>query len=72
MKGWEPTCDCGRPDVRPCQCLDPFGGAGTGGMVAQRLNRDATLIELNSDYAAMARNRIHDDAPLLADVRVIP
>ena len=67
---WEPTCACGRSDVRSCEVLDPFGGAGTVGMVAQRLNRDATMIELNADYASMARNRIHDDAPLLADVRM--
>ena len=38
--------------------LDPFGGAGTTGLVAQRLLRDAILIELNPDYAAMARDRI--------------
>lgn len=45
--------------------LDPFGGAGTTALVADRLQRDAVLIELNPDYAAMARRRIHADAPLL-------
>lgn len=45
--------------------LDPFGGAGTTGLVADRLGRNATLIELNPDYAAMARERIRSDAPLL-------
>lgn len=29
--------------------------------------RDAVLIELNETYAAMARERIRDDAPLFAD-----
>jgi len=48
--------------------LDPFGGAGTTGLVADRLGRDALLIELNPEYAAMARRRISGDAPLLADV----
>lgn len=48
--------------------LDPFGGAGTTGLVADQLGRDATLIELNSTYAAMARARIADDAPLFAEV----
>lgn len=38
--------------------LDPFGGAGTTGLVADRLGRDAILIELNPEYAAMARRRI--------------
>lgn len=46
--------------------LDPFGGAGTTGLVADRLQRSAILIELNPAYAEMARNRINGDAPLFA------
>lgn len=42
--------------------LDPFGGAGTTGLVADRLQRRATLIELNPAYASMARNRIAQEA----------
>jgi DNA modification methylase len=38
--------------------LDPFGGAGTTGLVAGELNRRATLIELNPDYASIARSRL--------------
>jgi DNA modification methylase len=48
--------------------LDPFGGAGTTGLVADRLQRDAILLELNPDYAEMARQRIRGDAPLFAEV----
>ena len=48
--------------------LDPFGGAGTTGLVADRLGRDALLIELNPTYADMARERIRGDAPLLGSV----
>ena len=48
--------------------LDPFGGAGTTGLVADRLQRDAILVELNPQYAEMARRRIHGDAPLFAEV----
>jgi DNA modification methylase len=48
--------------------LDPFGGAGTTGLVADRLGRNALLIELNPTYAAMARERIARDAPLIASV----
>jgi DNA modification methylase len=48
--------------------LDPFGGAGTTGLVADRLKRNAILIELNPDYAAMAERRIRADAPLFANV----
>lgn len=46
---------------------DPFGGAGTVGLVAQRLDRDAIIIELSKKYAQMSRNRIADDAPLLCE-----
>ena len=49
--------------------LDPFGGAGTVGLVADRLQRDAILIELNPEYAAMAERRIHGDASLFAEVQ---
>lgn len=48
--------------------LDPFGGAGTVGLVADRLQRDAILIELNPEYAAMAQRRIEGDATLFASV----
>lgn len=48
--------------------LDPFGGAGTTGLVADRLKRDAILIELNPEYAAMAEKRIYNDGPLFAEV----
>jgi DNA modification methylase len=48
--------------------LDPFGGAGTTGLVADRLQRDAVLIELNPEYAAIARRRISGDSPLFAEV----
>lgn len=50
--------------------LDPFGGAGTTGLVADRLGRDAILIELNPEYAEIARKRIYGDAPMFADVGV--
>lgn len=48
--------------------IDPFGGAGTTGLVADRLQRNAILIELNPEYALMAKKRIHGDAPLFASV----
>lgn len=48
--------------------LDPFFGAGTTGLVADRLQRHCIGIELNPEYADMARRRIHGDAPLLAEV----
>jgi DNA modification methylase len=38
--------------------LDPFGGAGTTGLVANNHNRNAILCELNQDYSEMANARI--------------
>lgn len=48
--------------------LDPFGGSGTTGLVADRLGRNAVLIELNPEYAEMARRRVLRDGGLFADV----
>ena len=55
-----PTCDC-QAEYRPGLVLDPFMGAGTVGLVANRLGRDWLGIELNPDYAALATQRIADD-----------
>lgn len=46
--------------------LDPFFGAGTTGIVADRLGRDCVGIELNPEYAAMARRRLERDAGMFA------
>lgn len=54
---WKAGCECQLPPV-PDVVLDPFGGAGTTGYVAQQLGRKAILIELNPSYAEIARNRI--------------
>jgi hypothetical protein len=67
--GFSPSCSCNAATV-PGVCLDPFSGAGTTGLVADRLGRDAILIELNEDYSGMSRRRIVDDAPLFAEVLV--
>lgn len=50
----------------PGRVLDPFGGAGTVGLVANELGLDATLIELNPAYAAIADRRIHG-LPVVAE-----
>jgi DNA modification methylase len=61
--GFSPSCACNSGTV-PGTVLDPFGGAGTTGLVADRLGRNAILIELSPAYAAMAKTRISEDAPL--------
>jgi DNA modification methylase len=52
--------------IRPCikagcpaggTVLDPFGGSGTTGLVAEQEGRNAILIELNPDYIELQRQR---------------
>ena len=77
--GWRPGCSCrsraadgtltnaeldGGLEPVPSLVLDPFAGAGTTGLVARRLGRRFVGIELNPEYADMARRRIYEDAPL--------
>ena len=52
--------------------LDPFFGAGTTGLVAARLQRNCIGIELNPEYAAIARKCIISDAPLFANDNTAP
>lgn len=50
---------CLRASLRPGDAvLDPFGGAGTTGLVADKFGADATLIEINPDYCALIRSRL--------------
>jgi len=48
--------------------LDMFAGAGTTGLVADRLGRDSILIELNKDYTDMLEKRIYNDAPMFVEI----
>ena len=50
--------------------LDPFGGAGTTALVANRNERNAILLELNEDFATIANKRLADEFGMFADVRV--
>lgn len=49
--------------------LDPFFGAGTTGLVADRLHRNAIGCELNRHYVDMARFRLQGDGGLFAQVQ---
>jgi DNA modification methylase len=50
-------CGCGAP-TRPGVVLDPFFGSGTVGVVAEKLERNWIGIELNPEYAELARRRL--------------
>jgi DNA modification methylase len=51
----EPCVKAGCPEMGTV--LDPFGGSGTVGKVANRLSRRAVLIELNPDYVEQIEER---------------
>ena len=64
----EPFIKAGCPDGGTV--LDPFGGAGTTALVADRLGRDAVLVEISPEYAQMSKERIEADAGMFASVEV--
>ena len=51
--------------------LDPFGGSGTTGIVASNHNRKAVLIELNTEYIEIAKQRIQDQGGLFTDLEIV-
>ena len=77
--GWRPTCDCNEYDMRlppddpayvpltpvPCTVLDPFGGSGTTGEVAEKHGRNSILIELNPSYVELAKRRTIKRIPVM-------
>jgi site-specific DNA-methyltransferase (adenine-specific) len=54
-----PSCDC-QAQSEPGLVLDPFFGAGSTAVAAERLHRDWLGIELNPAFAELAERRIHD------------
>lgn len=55
--GWKPSCSCPVETPVHCTVLDPFAGSGTTGVVALRLGRGFIGVELNPEYAEMAKRR---------------
>lgn len=55
--GWQPSCSCNAACI-PCTVLDPFLGSGTTGLVSEALGRSWIGVELNEQYAEIARKRI--------------
>ena len=55
--GWGVDCDCDA-DTMPCVVLDPFLGSGTTIEVALKHGRNAIGIELNPEYAELAKERL--------------
>jgi DNA modification methylase len=55
--GWKPTCDHDAPAI-PALVLDPYSGAGTTSVVAQRMNRRSIGIELNPKSVKAIKDRV--------------
>jgi len=68
--GFKKMCNCKTDKSVSGHVLDPFGGSGTTGLVADRLNRNATIIELNKDYIQIAEDRLMGETPLFTKVKV--
>ena len=68
--GFVKQCECDTDHTEQDRIIDPFGGSGTTALVADRHNRDATVIELNKEYIGIAKKRLEGDAPLFAKVEV--
>lgn len=51
--------------------LDPFTGSGTVAVVALRNHRNFIGVELNPEYAQIAKNRIFDDGLMFDDVEIL-
>ncbi len=66
--GCGPICEM--YDRVPGKVFDPFGGAGTVSLVAEQIGVDSVMIELNPEYAQIARRRIEAgiEPPSIAEV----
>lgn len=63
---WRPSCSCPPAESRPGLVLDPFGGSGRTAITAQQLGLDSVSVELNPEYAEMAKRLIRGDMPLFS------
>lgn len=51
--------------------LDPFGGSGTTGKACKELQLDCTLIEIDSQYSPLIKERIGANIPELSTFEVV-
>ena len=66
--GGKPGCAHAAGAAIAATVLDPFLGAGTTALVADRLGRNCIGIELSPDYVAMGERRLRADAPLFLEL----
>lgn len=66
--GFRPSCKCPDTTQIPATVLDPFGGAGTVGLVAAKMGLNSILIEMKPDYCDMAAKRIKGEMGMLVEI----
>jgi len=64
-------CNCETNETISGTVLDPFGGSGTTGLVAQNNNRNAILLELNPEYIEIAESRLYPKQRDFLKARVV-
>lgn len=64
-KGFTPSCECDAEPIGGIVC-DPFWGAGTTAVVAEKLNRRWTGSELNPEYVKLGKKRLMQGLPLFS------
>lgn len=65
-KGWEKPCSCSTDKVRRPLVLDPFGGSGTTGIVAQSHGCDYVVCELSDQYIPILLQRFRKSLGMFA------
>lgn len=68
--GWLPTCSCQVQETEPCRVLDPFSGAGTTALIAERLGLDSINIDTSAEYIQLAEARIAEDEQKRIDEQI--
>ena len=67
---WQRQCNCETNETKPGTVLDPFGGSGTTGQIADGHNRNAILCELNPEYIEISKKRLGVGTDLFSEVEV--
>lgn len=66
----EKQCDCDTSETKRGVVLDPFGGSATTGIVAEGNDRDSIMLELNSDYIDIAKQRIENEFGMFTKIEI--
>jgi hypothetical protein len=70
--GWHPTCTCSAGKPEPPVVLDPFWGAGTVSLIAERMGVNSIGCELNPAYVRdIGVPRVTGDCPMFTELEIV-